>query len=295
MSSFLARLSIFFFRGAPTDHVLLYRDGAKVGSQLGGSFWVYPWNTLVRIPQAELTYAFTFRELSSDLQDMTVNGEVRVRLSVDAMATRRDFSVNPATGAYLTEDIRKVETDVRNALGAFVRREIAKDELKELLTKTDIVRDAVWAAVVAAKKETFDALGVEVIGIVITAIAPSNAQLRSALEAKTREEMLAAADKAVHDRRMAAADAERRLKERELETQKTLEEGRVQLVAATSANLIASAIAEATATAKRLEPYKDIPSDVLFALALQEASKNGIDTLNVSPDLLAAFRSVAKA
>ncbi|NBS41571.1 hypothetical protein EBS80_02830, partial [bacterium] len=118
-----------FFRGAPTDHVLVYRNGKQVGSQLGGSFWVFPWNTLVRIPQAELTYAFNFKELSQDSQEMAVNGEVRVRLNAEAMASRRDFSVDAATGAYVTEDIRRVEAEVRNALGGFVRREIAKDPM----------------------------------------------------------------------------------------------------------------------------------------------------------------------
>lgn len=283
------RIPVYFFRGSPTDHVLVYRSGRVVGSTLGGSFLVFPWNTVVRIPQAELTFAFNFRELSRDSQEMAVNGEVRLRLNVDAMATRRDFSVDPVTGAYLTEDIRKVEAEVRNALGGFVRREIAKDPMDALPKKTDAVHEAVWTAVGTSKKDVFEALGVEVVGIVITSIAPSNAQLRAALEAETREILLGKADAAVHDRRMKAAAAERRLKETELETQKALEESRAQLVAAANANLLATAQAEADATAKRLEPYRGADPTVLFALALTEGAKGGIQSLTITPELLSAF------
>jgi len=283
------KIPVHFFRGAPTDHVLLFRNGRKVGSQLGGSFWVFPWHTLVRIPQAELTYAFNFRELSGDLQDMSVNGEVRVRLNAEAMASRRDFSVDAATGAYVTEDIRKVESEVRNALGGFVRREIAKGTLRGLLTSTDAVRDAAWKAVGEAKESTFAALGVDVIGIVVTAIAPANAQLRAALEAETRETMLAKADKAMHGRRMLSAEADRQFREKDFQTQKLLEQSRSELIATTNANLLAQATAEAEATAKKLEPYKNADPKVLFALALTEAAKTGIDSLTITPELLSAL------
>lgn len=295
MALFLSRIPVHFFRGAPTDHVLVYRNGKKVGSQLGGSFWVFPWNTLVRIPQAELTYAFNFKELSSDSQEMAVNGEVRVRLNAEAMASRRDFSVDAATGAYVTEDIRKVEAEVRNALGGFVRREIAKDALKVLPTKTDAVRDAVWAAVGEAKKDVFDALGVEVVGIVITAVTPSNANLRAALEAETREVLLAAADKAMHERRMKSAEADRRFQEHDLETKKAVERSRADLVALSNANLLATATAEAEAAAKKLEPYKNADPKVLFALAITEAAKGGIQNLTITPELLSALTRLDRA
>lgn len=288
MASLLSRIPVHFFRGTPTDRIIKYRGGAAVSAGLGASFWVFPWHTLVRIPQAELAYAFTFRELSSDFQDVTVNGEIRVRLDADATALRRDFSVDPATGAYLSEDPRKVEGEVRNALTAFVRRQITCRDLRGLLTATDAVRDAVWKEV-GERKDVFDALGLSVVGIVVTGIAPSNSSLRTALEAEAREKMLAAADRAVHERRMQSATAERQHQEYTLATQQTLAEQRAKLIEAESANLLKQAATEAEASAKRLDPFKSVSPQLLFALAFQEAAKQGIQNLTITPELMASL------
>ena len=288
MAPLLSRIPIWFFRGMPTDHVIVYRNGKPVASGLGASFWVFPWNTVVRIPQAEQTVAFVFRELSMDLQEMTVNGEVRVKMDVDAMSARRDFSVDPATGAYLSDELRKVEGEVRNALSGFFRREVTARDLRDLLTAADHVREGVWTSV-ADGVEIFGSLGVTVVGIVVTGITPTNATLRQAFEAETREKLLAAADRAVHERRMASADADRKLKERELETQRVLEEGRAKLVEFANANLLSEATAQAEAAKMKLEPYRNADPKVLFALAITEAAKGGIQNLTITPELLSAL------
>lgn len=287
-------LPFSLYRGGPTDHIILYRNGRVVGSGLGASFWVWPWHTLVRVPQAEQSYAFTDKELSSDTQDMTVTGEVRVRFMVDTLAKRRDLRVDPKSDAPLTDDLRKIEAEVRSLLPGYVRRQVVTHTMRELLTKTDQVRDAMLKEM-TADAEVFASLGVELVGLVVTAITPTNSQLRQALEAETREQVMAAADRAMHDRRMKSAEADRAVKTYEIATQQTVEEGRTALLAVQNANLVSTAEAEAKASTERLAPFRNVAPEVLLALALQEAAKNGIGTLNVSPELLTALRTAMPA
>ncbi|MDP3771246.1 MAG: hypothetical protein Q8R16_03025, partial [bacterium] len=116
-----------------------------------------------------------------------------------------------------------------------------------------------------------------------------------ALEAKAREEMLADADRALAERRMDAAKSDRGLKEYEAETAEGLERRRAALVEARNANVVAEAQADATAIAKRLEPYEKVDARLVFALGIRELGMSGrVGQVNFTPEFLAAIQNATR-
>src|SRR5205823_3572645 len=72
-------------------------------------------------------------------------------------------------------------------------------------------------------------IGVELLSVYFLSTRPTP-EVAKALEAEYRETLLRKADEAVYLRRAAAVDEERKIKEKELNTDKTLEEQRRALI-----------------------------------------------------------------
>ena len=87
--------------------------------------------------------------------------------------------------------------------------------LKDALLATDCAGRR-WRAGLAAATE-ITALGLEVLGVSVMAIRPTP-ETAKALAAEAREAILKAADDAIYARRNAAVEAEREIRESELET-----------------------------------------------------------------------------
>lgn len=281
------------FKGAPTDYIVKYVSGVKRKEGRGGIFFVGPRTTIARVPTTDVAVPFAFIELTADGQQVTVQGEMQVRYLVDRILSRRDFTVDPHFGVYTSRDPEKVAEEAVHTLQTFVRGEIGAKTLKEMLVAAAVLKDAVFAAI-TANADPWKAVGIEVVSLFITGVAPANLDLKKALEAEAREKMLATADKAVADRRRAAAESDRGLKEYEAETARTLEERRAQLVKVRNANTVAEAEADAKAIDERLRPYRSMDAGTLLALGINEMGKSGrVGTFNVTPDLLSAVTAAA--
>ena len=278
-----------FYKGRPTDHVVKFVAGKKRQEGPGKVFFVGPRTTIACVPTTDLPQPFAFTEITADGQQLMVQGELHLRLLVQRILGRADLTIDPRTNAYRSDDFSKVKEQSCHALQGFVRRQVQAATLQQSLGAVATLQRAVLAAIAAAA-EPFERLGVEVVALFITQVAPDNLDLRRALEAEVRERLLAAADKAVSDRRMRAAESERELKTYEEETAVLLEQQRGRRIAARNANLIAEAKAESEATAKRLEPYQKMDPRTLFALGVREMSSSGkVGQVNFTPELLAAI------
>lgn len=288
------RLPLTFYKAGPTDYVVKFVGGVKRSEGKGRIFLVGPRTTLVKVTTTDIPVPFAFTELTRDGQEVVAQGEVHVRLIADRVIARRDFSIDPRTGSYLADDAEAVREEAIHTLQTFVRREVQTRVLKDALTAAALLEEAVRSAI-RATPDAFATLGVEVVTLFVTSITPANHDLAKALQAEAREKMLAAADKAIADRRQAAAESDRSLKKFEADTAEELEAKRAKLVAARNANLLAEAAADSEATDKRLTPYRSMDAGTLLALGIKEIASSGrVAQFTITPDLLAAVSAAGK-
>jgi len=179
-----------------------------------------------------------------------------------------------------------------------------------------------------AQDPTLEAMGLEVVGIRVSAVSPSS-ELSRALQAPTFESLQQKADEATFSRRALAVDKERAIAENELQNKIELAARRKDLIAREDANARSEAeakvaaeriVVEASSAAKiigaeaeakriraveqaaadmekaRMEAVAGVPPAVMFAQAAQTfASKlQKIDSVTVSPDMLAGLVQQAK-
>ena len=284
------RFPFRLFKAAPTEVLVKYVAGRKIKSGPGLMVLVGPRTTLARVPATDVTVPFAMSELTRDGQMLCVQGELQIRLHPDEIVARRDFTINPADGSYTSDDPEAVNAEAGHALQGYVRRAIEGLELKPALATTTTLESTIFEEI-TRDAGPFTRLGVEVRALFITSVAPANPDLKKALEAEAREILLAAADKALADRRKKAAESDRVLKEYEADTAKLLETQRAALVEARNANTLAEAEADAKAAESRLAPYKDADPRTLLALGIRELGANGkVGQVNITTEFLAAMQ-----
>jgi hypothetical protein len=174
--------------------------------------------------------------------------------------------------------------------------------LRQAIHASDEISKSLMAEIAAS--EEFLEWGVQVLLVSIQAIKPIP-EIARALEAEAREALLRGADQAIYDRRNAAVEQERRIKENELNTEIAveekkrkiretkveadlavetreqqvrearqagsikLEEERKRLVRARSENVRAEADAQAYNLEASLKPLQSLDAHVLEALSIQ--------------------------
>lgn len=316
-------------RAEASQYIQYFRKGTLKKSGKGLSFWFDPNGaSLTEVPMNDRELIFMIKGQSSDYQDLAVQGSVIWRVGdADKVASRVDFGIDINKGARLG----KPEEQIQSVLTGLVR-EFADAYLKDKGVRNllEAGLSPVQAAIAAGfgADPTLDAMGLEVVSIRVSALSPSS-ELYRALQAPTFESLQQKADEATFSRRALAVDKERAIAENELQNQIELASRRKDLIAREDANARSEAEAKAgakhimaeadsatkiigaEAEAKRIRAVEqaaadmekarmsaiaDVPPAVLFALAAQEfAGKlEKIDSLNVSPDMLAGIVQQAK-
>lgn len=215
-----------------------------------------------------------------------MQGTLSYRVTEPARAAARlDFTVDPVTGKYRTEDPAKLVERIVNAAQARARGVIRTWTLEETLDRAQQLAEAVTQKL--RDEEALAELGVVVDGVYIIGIK-AKPDVQKALEAQYREAVNRRADQAIYERRAAALEQEHQLKRRELDTKIEAEERRKQLVAKEAENDLTQARAAAAADELKLTPYAKIPTQVLLALAARQwaANPTAIGQLNITPDML---------
>ncbi len=316
-------------RAEASKHIQYFRNGTLVKSGRGLSFWFDPNGaSLTEIPMNDRELVFMIKGQSSDYQDLAIQGSVIWRVAdADRIAARVDFGIDVNKGNRLD----KPEEQIKSVLTGLVR-EFADTYLKDKGVR-DLL-EAGLAPVQAAiadgfeRDPTLDVMGLEVVSIRVAALSPSS-ELSRALQAPTFESLQQKADEATFSRRALAVDKERAIAENELQNQIELAARRKDLIAREDANarseaeakaaakqILVAADAEAKVVASeaeasriraveqaaadmekaRMDAIANVPPAVMFALAAQQfAGKlEKVDSLTVSPDMLAGLVSQAK-
>jgi hypothetical protein len=309
-------LGFRYLKATPTTHVLHYHGGQLVHDGVGLSFWYFsPTSVIAQVPISTRDVPFVFNEVSSDFQDVTIQGELTCRIrDAKKVAALLDHTVD-GHGRYRSDDPSKLNDRLIHAAQILARSFTQKRPLKEVLVSSD----ALVAEVLDGLKSSdgVSMLGLEVLGLSIIGIK-ATPEMSKALQTDAREELLRRADEAIYARRNSAVELERTIKENELNTEIAVEQKKRQvresqmaadiaveqqrttLVTAKVGNERKETESRAAALQAILEPLKSVDwktliaansgmdSKLMMSLAFQQLAQNAekIGELNISPDLL---------
>ena len=310
---------IRYLKVTPTVHVIQYKAGRAVRQGPGLSFFYYaPSSIIVQIPVNSVDVPFVFEEVTADFQSITIQGEMTYRVvDADKLAGLLDFSVD-GYGRYQSDDPTKLRERLIHATQILARSYAQGRKLDELVVGSDALVEMVSDGL--KESASVEMLGVEILGLSVTSIKPMP-EMAKAMEAAARERMLGKADQAVYERRNAAVEMERQIKESELNTEIVVEQKRRQMretkmaadiaVEQQRAKLVGQRVenerkeAEARGQALRatLEPLKDMDwrtllaaggglgAKQLIALAFHDLADQAekIGRLNISTELLSSL------
>ena len=215
-------LGIRFIKSQPTTYLMQFRGGKVVREGTGLAFFYYgPTSTLVAVPVGSKDLGFIFEQVTADFQAVTVQGQVAYRVGEPKkLAAMLDYSLAPG-GGYASEDPEKLPQRVLAAVEVLSRQAVKDLPLKDALRAANAVAETVTNGL--RRHPEAESLGLEILGVSVSAIRPTPEASR-ALEAEAREAILKAADDAVYQRRRAAVENERSIRESELDTDIAVEQ-----------------------------------------------------------------------
>lgn len=221
-------LGIKFIKVQPTEYVLLYRNGQLVREGAGLAFFYFePASSIVRIPVASTDVPFIFKEVTSDFQEVTVQGQLTYSVTdPKKLSQLMNFSLAPNGKDYTSDDPQKLSQRLINHAQVLTRSSLKRLSLRQALGSSDALVNALREGMRQSEETT--SLGIELLGLSILAIKPTPETAR-ALEAEMREQILREADDAVYTRRNAAVEQERAIKENELNTEIAVENKKRQI------------------------------------------------------------------
>jgi len=250
---------IDYYKGEPSTYLIGYAGGRVNEFGSGRSLWYMPHNTtLAAVPILSQVTPFIFKEATANFQEVSIQGQLTYRLTAPMKAAEfLDFTITEK-GAYRSKDLDKLTQRIINTVQAYIRSGVNALDLENALGK---VKD----------------LSGEVL-----------LEVRKALEAEYRENLQKRADQAIYDRRFAAQDEERKIRQRELDGDVELEERRRDLVNKQAENGLVLAEAEAKADQMKLNPYSELAPQALVGLALKEWAANAgtVENLSIGADML---------
>jgi hypothetical protein len=310
----------FRYLKAPSTTYVVHSRGGQVQRQGPGlSFWYFaPTSVIVQLPVSSIDVPYAFTEVSSDFQDVTVQGNLTYRIVEPLkLAGLLDYSVD-VRGRYLSDDPSKLSERLVQAAQTGARRFIQTQPLRDVLIGSAALVEAVTAALRASP--TVAQLGVEVLEVAV-AMIKADPEMSKALQAEAREQLLKEADEAIYARRNTSVELERTIRENELQTeiavaQKQREVRETQMQAEVAVEQQRSALVETRVENERkeaeargqairavLDPVRDVDWRTLLAMqgradagtlisaAFDQLAGNAekIGQLNITPDLLNAL------
>jgi hypothetical protein len=299
-----------------TTYVLQYKAGKIVRQGPGLSFLYFaPTTVIALVPVSSVDVPFAFTEVTSDFQDVTVQGSLTHRASDPArLSALLDYSVDSG-GHYRSDDPSKLDERLVQTMQTAARTYIQSQALRRLLVSSHGLVEAITAGLAASP--TVEQLGIEVLAVTVSSIK-ATPEMSKALQAEAREQLLRQADEAIYARRNASVELERTIRENELNTEIAVaqkqrqvrettmeaeiavEQQRTSLVETRVANERMEAEARGEALRAVLAPMRDVDWRVLLAMqgnaasgtfissAFDELARNAekIGHLNITPDLL---------
>ena len=309
-----------YLKTTPTQYVMQFKSGKVKREGAGLSFFYWePTSTLVVVPLSSADVPFAFQESTADFQTITVQGQLTWRVS-DArkLASLLDYSVNSA-GQWKSDDPQKLEERLVHTAQILTQGVVGRLSLTQALGTSEALAATVLEGL--RQSEAVKLLGVELLSVAVLSVR-ATPEMARALEAQAREALQRKSDEAIYERRTAAVESERRVKESELQTEVmveqkrrhiretrmaadiAMEKEREALVEQTASNDKKAAEAQAWALTQQLEPLRTMDWKILtamqpgggdagtnIAVAFRELAQNAskIGELNISPELLRAL------
>ena len=221
-----------YFKGQPTEYVMKFSGGRARAQGRGLSFYYLVRTTsIVVVPTQVRDAGFVFNELTNSFQTVTVQGSLTYRVTNPAQASSLiDFSNRPPAAHLPLDGSREpARADRERGPGRGSRGGAAGARFEETLRDAQALAGGVLERV--RTSEILTGMGIEVLTLSILSASPTK-EVARALEAEYRESLLGKADEATFARRSAAVEAERKIKERELQTDTALAEQRSRLIRA---------------------------------------------------------------
>ena len=269
-----------YLKSRPTDHVILYSGGRVRRQGLGFAGFVYmPFATAAAVPTDARDEIFAVEAMTADYQTITIQGLISYRIKDAAIAaTRQDFSINLMTGAHTAEPMKQIVERLRAIAQTACRDALVRSTLDAALNKSDELSQVIMKGIADDKRLAADGIGVD--RVLVLALKPTP-EIRKALEANLREQLLRQADSAMFERRRAATTDEhdlklreeankRELAERELGNEQALEAERRKVAEAKADTLKAEATADADALRIRIKPWTEISAQHISAMAFKD-------------------------
>jgi regulator of protease activity HflC (stomatin/prohibitin superfamily) len=312
-----------YLKADPNSFVIHYSNGKVRRQGQGLAFFFFrPSSSIVLVPTASVDAPFIFNELTADYQQMSLQGQLTYRVADPLKLSQNlNFTMGRSGRGYQTDDPLKLGQRVVNLAQVLARPKVQELPLRTALQSSELISAAAIKAI--RESEAFRSLGIEVIAFSLLSVKPTPEMAR-AIEAEAREGLQKRADEAISERRNAAVEQERRIKENELLTEKSvqekqqglqrsrleseisLEKQRESFVAARVENTKKEADAQAYALRASLEPLAKLDPRTLEVLAASKsdprlvlamafrhlaADASKIGQLNITPDLLSSLLS----
>lgn len=206
----------------PSQYVLKYRNGKVVREGAGLSFYYYvPQTSIVAIPMESNEVPFIFEEVTADFQTITIQGQITFRIAdYKKIAEVLNYTLDMKGNGYSSEDPKKLPQRIINIVRVLMKKSIEEMTLKEAIKSSQLLAKNIKSEIAENAEISF--LGIDILGVLILSVLP-NRETARALEAQTREKILRSADEAIYERRNAAIDQERRVKENEFNTEIAVE------------------------------------------------------------------------
>lgn len=309
-------LGFRYVKNTPTTYSFVYRNGKLVLEGEGQSFWYFvPTTTIVVVIVASIDAPFLFEEMTSDIQDVTVQGQLTYRVANPQILTQvLDHSVD-TRGRYVSDDPTKIQERLIQATKVTCRDFTRLHTLQEMLIQTEALAEELRSKL--KNSQTVSMLGLEILDVSVLSIK-ATPEMAKAMQADARERLLLKADEAVYARRNVAIELERKITENQLLSEKAMEEKkrevrqtqmeadiavesqRAQLVDQQVANEQKLSQARAAALTAIMESVRNVDwrtlaatlgtmdSKQTMAMAFQQLAENAekISQLQITPDLL---------
>jgi len=285
---------MFFFKlfrsARATGHVFFLSGGRARNKGLAYSGFFGPMTTVAVVPTTSQILDFSIQARTQDKQIIVVIGNLKVALEPTVAVAKFDFSVNPRDGSYLSP----WDQPLRAIVIEHVLRPV-RDRARQLNVETAIqshrgFEDAITTSI-SEDGNPLSGRGINVESCSIARLDASDKEVEQSIGVGERQEILARADKALHDRRLKAAENDRAVLEYEAATKLKLEQDRAKLVEEEGKNEVKKANNDARAADIRLTPFKESDAGKVLGAALMEMAKSGrIGSLSVVPELFAALQ-----
>ena len=280
--------ALAYFKAEPTEYILAYANGRVFRQGAGAAFWYWrPSASIVLVPLSTIDALFVLNETTGNFQAVTLQGQITYRIAApQTIARLLNFTIDPRTRQYRSEDPAKLSQRIVNVVQAHARAELRQLALEDALRGADSLARTVLTRI--QEENILAAMGIECLSLFFTAIKPTP-EMSKALEAEYREALQKRADQAIYSRRADAVEQERKIKQNELSTEVDLEQRRRELVDLQGENARKQAEFEAETTRITLAPYQALDTRLMLALAFRDFAANAdkIGNLTITSEILA--------